>query len=153
MIESQLIELEKIWEQAGSLVESVSPGLRVYHSGHIPTMDQMDDERALWTTRSEDCKTHYVGSAREAVKWAKHAATLLTLEVSRELKAADFDSASLLAFTKSYCNYDHNQMKVAVRTWCIRNRFDAVVRLNSDPTEVVLVRPKSSLSLVHAQPL
>lgn len=152
-MESKLNELGRIWDQAGSLVENLSPGLRVYHSGHIPTMALMDDERALWTTRSEERKTHYVGSAREAVKWSKHAATLLTLAVRRDLKAADFDSVSLLLFTRTFCNHEHNQMKVAVRSWCIRNGFDAVVRLNSDPTEVVLVRPKTSLVLVHAQAL
>lgn len=154
MKNNQLSALTRIWELAGGdKFEILSPGLLVYHSGHIPTMDEMDDERALWTTRSEMCKTNYVGSARECVKSSKHPATLLTLTTNQELKAADFNSVSLMKFIEDHCNFEHSQMKVAIRNWCIQNWFDAIVRLNCDPTEVVFVRPKTSLSLLHAQPL
>lgn len=146
--------LTDIWTLAGHAgIEFLRKGTAVWHSGLITTMAEMDDHKALWTTRSADCQTTYCNSARADSAYAKKPAALLMMTLNTDLRAADFNSASLLKFTQDYCNSSHDQMKATLRAWCIHYKFDAVVRLNSDATEVVVVKPATSLSLITSQPL
>jgi hypothetical protein len=110
----------------------------------------MDNSRALWTTRDDTTAAGYEGFARESAQWAKHPAVKLELQLRRPLKAADFASASLLAFTQEYCGCEHPTMKAVLRRWMVEKGFDAVVRLNADPTEVVIASPAADLVLQKA---
>lgn len=147
----RLNTLSDIWARVGnSAIETLPMGTAVWHSGHIPSMTDMDDKRALWTTRSEAHNSDYVGTARETAKWRNAQPTRLALETVRTLNCADFNSASLHNFTMEQCDCNHDLMKQSVRAWCVENGFDAIVRLNSDPTEVVFAYPRSSLRLMAA---
>jgi hypothetical protein len=144
-------ELTRIWEQAsGSATEELPAGLVIWHCGCIPSVSEIDDSRALWTTRDASTAAGYEGFARESAQWAKHPAVKLELQLRRPLKAADFASASLLAFTREHCGSDHSRMKTALRSWMVEQGFGAVVRLNSDPTEVVISSPAADLVLQTA---
>lgn len=144
-------ELTRIWETASRSGTEVLPaGLVIWHCGCIPSLSEMDNSRALWTTRDDSTAAGYEGFARESAQWAKHPAVKLELQLRRPLKAADFASASLLAFTHEYCGCDHPTMKTALRSWMVEKGFDAVVRLNADPTEVVISWPAADLILQKA---
>jgi hypothetical protein len=60
---------------------------------------------------------------------------------------ADFGSASLGQFTMNHCKNSHNAMKAALRAWCLQGKFDGVVNLNGDASEVVVCRPMTELTV------
>lgn len=148
---SAMKELTRIWQEESSAgTEELPFGLVLWHCGCIPSHSEIDNARALWTTRDDSKAAGYEGFARESAQWANHPAMRLELQLRRPLKAADFAMASLLAFTREYCGHNHSTMKTALDSWMVEKGFDAVVRLNSDPTEVVISSPAANLDLQKA---
>jgi len=115
-------------------------------------MAHIDSSRALWTTRNPERSDLYAGFAREP-GWPDLPPTMLEFRVRRELRAADFASQSLRDFMWNYCDCQHPVMKSMLHAWMRQNKFDAVVRLNTDPDEVVLANPAEDLLLTAATPL
>jgi len=149
-----MAELTRIWHRSsGSAVEELPAGMLVWHCGCIPSASDLDDAKALWTAREAAAAADYEGTARENSRWSKHPPTKLEFELRRPLKAADFASQSLRPFTQQYCNCNHDSMKAILRKWMLAEGFDAIVRLNSDPTEVVVARPAADLVVRVAVPL
>ena len=148
-----LAALTAIWEAAGSKSQQLEAGQQLWHCGEVVTTADLDDERALWTTRDEALQDNYAGWAKESARLGAKPAHKATLATQRELRAADFDSASLLEFTATYCEAQHGNMKRAVRDWMLAKGFDAIVRLNRDPSEVVLAKPRSQAAVIGAAAL
>jgi hypothetical protein len=143
-----MAELMQFWHQSsGSAVEELPAGMLVWHCGGIPSASELDDAKALWTSRDACAAADYEGTARENARWSRHPATRLELELRRPLKAADFASRSLRPFTQQHCDCNHNTMKMLLRMWMQSQGFDAIVRLNGDPTEVVVARPAADLTV------
>lgn len=141
--------LTDIWMQAGGLSVMLPSALALWHCGAISCQADLDDDRALWTTRDPAKQDYYVGWAKEGNRWMTVQAHKCLLTTNRLLRAADFDSASLSAFTTEHCGAMHDRMKVALRAWIIANGFSAAVRLNSDASEVVLTHPRSQATLAQ----
>ncbi len=145
-----LAVLTAIWQASGSKSLQLQAGQQLWHCGEVVTTADLDDERALWTTRDEELQDYYAGWAKESARLGAKPAHKATLATETELRAADFDSASVLDFTATYCGAQHGQMKRIVRDWMLAQGFDAIVRLNRDPSEVVLARPRSQAAVIGA---
>jgi len=139
--------LTTIWSSHGCRTERLPPGLQLWHCGLVAGPQDLDEQRALWTTRGSERQDWYADSAREQAKLEAMAPTphKLSFATACELKAADFGSLSLRGFTIEHCGTMHGRMKARLRQWMLENGFDAVVRVNGDPTEVVIARPRSAL--------
>lgn len=147
---SALEELTRLWHKAGGAELLIGQGTRLWHCGRIPSIQEMDDDRALWCTGNLAKSDDYAGWAKAPTRGVQHRATKLELEVRRDLRAADFAMQSLLMFTQNHCRAQHDLMKLTLRTWLSANGFDAAARTNRDEDEVVVVRPASDLVIATA---
>lgn len=147
-------QLDQLWHASSrNTVVILAKGTRMWHCGRIPSLQELDDARALWSTRDPSRADDYAGWAREPATWTQLPPTKLELQTQRDLKTADFALRSLLQFTEDYCQHQHDLMKRTVRAWALLKGLDGVVRANSDENEVMIVRPKSDLILSAATPL
>jgi hypothetical protein len=147
-------QLDQLWHASSrNTVVILAKGTPMWHCGRIPSLQELDDERALWSTRDPSRSDDYAGWAREPATWTQLPPTKLELQTQRDLKTADFALRSLRQFTEDYCQCQHDLMKRTVRAWALLRGLDGVVRANSDENEVMIVRPKSDLILSAATPL
>ena len=143
--------LTDIWlTNSSSAIKFIDIGTELWHCGRIPSSEHIDNNLALWTSCNPDHQDHYVGSARSPDFIRAHPPTKLRLSTVRKLKAADFNTASLLDFTKRHCSTNHQIMKETLRAWCVDNGLDAVVSINRGPDEVVIIYPADDLKIVDA---
>lgn len=145
--------LTDIWKKAGCKSEMMPINTTLWHGGTVSNASELDDSRALWCTNDLTKANHYDGTAREHGKFAKLPPFRLHLVTTRELKLANLGSASLLQFTVQHCNSRHNEMKFALRAWCLANSFDGVIDINRGQDEVVVSLPRSNLKIVNTTPL
>jgi hypothetical protein len=145
--------LTTIWQKNQGGIQIVSSGMPLWHCGHIACLADVNDGLALWTTRSEEKKRVYESSARQNVPFIYPTAALLSLKLKHNIRVANFNEASLLAFTIDYCGFSHDRMKQALRQWCQVNSIDGIVSLNGDADEVVVINPTKNLEFVHIEKL
>jgi len=147
-------QLDQLWHASSrNTVVILAKGTLMWHCGRIPSLQELDDERALWSTRDPSRADDYAGWAREPATWTQLPPTKLELQTQKDLKTADFALRSLRQFTEDYCQCQHDLMKRTVRAWALLRGLDGVVRANRDENEVMIVRPKSDLILSAATPL
>ncbi|GAB2812245.1 hypothetical protein GCM10027276_11410 [Comamonas piscis] len=145
--------LTDIWTKAGGESEMMSMNTKLWHGGTVSNSSDLDDSRALWCTNDPNKANHYDGTAREHGIFAKLPPFRLILVTTRELKLANFGSASLMQFTVQHCNSRHDEMKAALRAWCLAKSFDGIIDINCGQDEVVVSLPGSNLKIVKAIPL
>lgn len=142
--------LTDIWlKNSNYAIQVIDIGTELWHCGRIPTSEHIENNNALWTTRNADHQNHYVGSAKSPNSFRPYQPTKLQLSTLRKLKAADFNTASLLDFTVQHCATNHQIMKETLRAWCVGQGLDAIVSINRGPDEVVIVYPADDLKIVN----
>lgn len=147
-------ELSRIWKSInGSTTVVLKRGTRLWHCGRIERSEQIDDAKGLWATRNAARSDEYKGFACGQHGANDSAPTKLVLEISHDLKAADFSKQSLLEFAMNFCNADHNKLKEVIRLWLVDSELQAIVAANADPDEVMLARPGKDAVVVEAYPL
>lgn len=151
--EVRAVTLTKIWKSNGSRRYTMSKGTLLWHGGTVSTFSELDDTRSLWCTCEPSRMSLYDESARENAKFNNLKPARLTITTTRALDLADFGGASLLQFTYDYCDYQHNQMKIALRDWCLAQGFDGVQNINRSSDEVVICKPAQDLRIQQVQSL
>lgn len=141
--------LTDVWlNNSNCAIKFIEIGTELWHCGRIPSSELIDNNLALWTTCNPDHQDHYVGSAKSSDIFRAYPPTKLKLITVRKLKAADFNTASLLGFTEQHCSTNHQIMKETLRAWCVDQGLDAVVSINRGPDEVVIIYPADDLKIV-----
>ena len=146
--------LTDIWlNNSNCAIDFIDIGTELWHCGRIPSFEHIENNLALWTTRNPDHQDHYVGSAKSPNSFRPYQPTKMKLSTLRNLKAADFNTASLLDFTVQHCATNHQIMKETLRAWCVDQGLDAVVSINRGPDEVVIIYPADDLKIVDTASL
>ena len=141
--------LTDVWlNNSNCAIKFIEIGTELWHCGRIPSYEHIDNNLALWTTCNPDHQDHYAGSAKSPDFIRAYPPTKLKLSTVKKLKAADFNTASLLSFTEQHCSTNHQIMKATLRAWCVDQGLDAVVSINRGPDEVVIIYPADDLKIV-----
>ncbi len=148
--QQHLNALTLVWLGTGSRRLTLPKDTQLWHCGHIRNRAAIDDGKMLWTTCSPVKGSLYRPTALNGAPHVNMPAMKLDLVTLNDLSAADFDKASLVAFTYNLCEAQHDGMKDALRAWCIAKEFDSVVSINGDADEVAIVKPKSNVDVVSA---
>lgn len=147
----QFSAITVIWNGAGGKITHLPAITYLWHSGTICNMENIDDGKALWCTKSLDEADAYDRWAREESRIFGRSAVRLQLETLQEMKMADFGGESLSRFTFEHCNDKHGVMKEALGRWCLEHGFDGAVNVNRGTNEVVICRPRQSLKIVTSK--
>jgi len=143
-----------VWQACtGSRIEMIERGTRLWHCGRIEAHEQIDDSKVLWAMSNAERSEEYKGFAYSKSDSNNNEPTKLELEVVNELRAADFGRQPLLDFAMHFCRADHGVKKDVMRQWMLENGLHAVVRVNANPDEVILARPRTDTVMVSATPL
>jgi hypothetical protein len=140
--------ITEIWSRHGKASCTLPVGTLIWSAGSYLSPDHISDEIALWATADAKDKQGYDDSAIQRAKGCSYRKPAFRFELSipRALKMADFKRHSMQSFCTEFKS-SHDEMKLALRTWCLANDFDGIVRVNRGTYEVVICQPKTSLAL------